>query len=158
MSFILNPTSSVIPIGGVATLTGNSGGAVGPTVGNIDVIGSGGITVTGNPGTSTLTISDSGNSNYTVVSTSTTPYVALSADQVISMDSTGGIKTVQLPDAPVTGKWFIVKDFAGTSVANNITVTTVSGVVLFDGATTFVMNSAFESITTVFDGSAYLII
>jgi hypothetical protein len=44
----------------VLTLTGNSGGAVGPTAGNINVVGTGSITVTGNPGTSTLTISDSG--------------------------------------------------------------------------------------------------
>ena len=40
----------------VQTLTGNSGGAVPPTANNINIIGSGGVTVTGNPGTSTLTI------------------------------------------------------------------------------------------------------
>jgi len=39
------------------TLTGDAGGAVGPTTNNIDILGGGGITVTGNPGTSTLTIS-----------------------------------------------------------------------------------------------------
>jgi hypothetical protein len=44
--------------GGVLTLTGNSGGAVSPTAGNINVVGDGTtITVVGNPGTSTLTIS-----------------------------------------------------------------------------------------------------
>ena len=59
MSFILNPLSSVVPIGGVATLTGNSGGAVGPSAGNINVVGSGNVTVTGNPGTNTLTITSS---------------------------------------------------------------------------------------------------
>jgi hypothetical protein len=41
----------------VETLTGNSGGAVPPTLNNINIVGSGGVTVTGNPGTSTLTIS-----------------------------------------------------------------------------------------------------
>lgn len=46
--------------GTVLTLTGNSGGAVGPTGGNINVIGSGFIDVTGNPGTSTLTITVTG--------------------------------------------------------------------------------------------------
>lgn len=44
----------------VQTLTGNSGGAVPPTGNNINILGSGSITVTGNPGTSTLTITDSG--------------------------------------------------------------------------------------------------
>jgi hypothetical protein len=48
------------PSGFVQTLTGNSGGAVSPTGGNINVIGSGDVTVTGNPGTSTLTISFAG--------------------------------------------------------------------------------------------------
>lgn len=44
----------------VQTLTGNSGGAVGPTGNNINVVGTGVITVVGNPGTSTLTITPSG--------------------------------------------------------------------------------------------------
>jgi len=42
----------------LTTLTGNTGGAVSGTAGNINVIGDGAtITVTGNPGTSTLTVS-----------------------------------------------------------------------------------------------------
>lgn len=44
----------------ISTLTGNTGGAVSPTGGNINVVGSGVVSVTGNPGTSTLTISTSG--------------------------------------------------------------------------------------------------
>lgn len=50
------PSSTIV----VDTLTGNSGGAVGPTANNINILGAGGITVAGNPGTSTLTISVSG--------------------------------------------------------------------------------------------------
>lgn len=42
------------------TITGNSGGAVGPTLNNINLIGAGGVDVAGNPGTSTLTISLTG--------------------------------------------------------------------------------------------------
>lgn len=41
----------------IDTLTGNTGGAVGPTAGNINILGTGSISVAGNPGTSTLTIS-----------------------------------------------------------------------------------------------------
>lgn len=44
----------------VTTLTGNAGGAVGPTVGNINIIGGTGILVTGDPGASTLTITHGG--------------------------------------------------------------------------------------------------
>ena len=60
MSFIWNRGSG----GGgrsVDTLTGNSGGAVGASaLYNINILGSGAIAVTGNPGTNTLTISDTG--------------------------------------------------------------------------------------------------
>lgn len=45
----------------IETLTGNSGGAVGPDGAfNIDILGAGSITVTGDPGTNTLTIDDDG--------------------------------------------------------------------------------------------------
>ena len=44
----------------ITTITGNSGGAVSPTAGNINIVGSGDIVVTGDPGTHTLTITGSG--------------------------------------------------------------------------------------------------
>lgn len=47
---------------GIQTLTGDSGGAVGPSGGNVSLVGSGTITVVGSPGASTLTIQDSGGS------------------------------------------------------------------------------------------------
>jgi hypothetical protein len=54
--YISGPTPSTP----VETLTGNTGGAVGPTAGNINILGGVGATVAGNPGTSTLTINISG--------------------------------------------------------------------------------------------------
>jgi hypothetical protein len=48
------------PAGSVLTLTGNTGGAVSPILGNINVVGAGLITVTGDPLTHTLTITSSG--------------------------------------------------------------------------------------------------
>lgn len=41
----------------VETLTGNTGGAVPPTANNINIVGTGAVSVSGNPATSTLTIS-----------------------------------------------------------------------------------------------------
>lgn len=41
------------------TLTGNTGGAVSPSGGNINILGAGAITVTGSPSTHTLTITSS---------------------------------------------------------------------------------------------------
>ena len=62
--------------GTVESLTGNSGGSVGPTIGNINVVGdeSTGITVVGTPGSSTLTISATGGTDtYEVQTSDATP-------------------------------------------------------------------------------------
>lgn len=51
----------IVPPGpSIDTLTGNTGGPVGPTANNINILGAGGVNVAGNPGTSTLTITVSG--------------------------------------------------------------------------------------------------
>lgn len=47
-------------VGGVNTLTGDVGGAVPPTAGNIDLQGAGPYIFTGNPGASLITLSDDG--------------------------------------------------------------------------------------------------
>jgi hypothetical protein len=59
MSQIYKPLSATPPPPGfVETLTGNTGGPVGPDASdNINVIGDGTITIAGNPGTNTLTAS-----------------------------------------------------------------------------------------------------
>ncbi len=249
------------PGGVVSTLTGNVGGAVPPTGGNIDILGSGVITVTGNPGTSTLTITssatagivtldgDSGSAtgatvtiagghnittsaaastltvnvsgttnhalqlgnatgsltslgaatdgqlpigstgldpvlstltaganvtitnaagsitiaanatsatfNYVSVNHAASPYTALATDYYISADVTAGVISILLPNAPVTGRVFVIKDKVGLAATSNITITTVGGAVTIDGATTFVMNTAYESASLIFNGTSY---
>ena len=75
MSYIQNRVTSVVPIGGVATLTASSGGAVGPTGGTINIVGSSGITTSGNPGTSTITITSSGSFTWSVITANQTAVV-----------------------------------------------------------------------------------
>jgi len=58
----------------VLFLTGDTGGAVGPTANNINIVGGSGITVAGTPGTSTLTINSLG-TEATVTTTDATPTV-----------------------------------------------------------------------------------
>lgn len=60
-------TISAVGTGVVSTLTGNSGGAVSPTAGNINTLGAGSITVVGNPGTSTLTAQLTGLTSHAVL-------------------------------------------------------------------------------------------
>lgn len=62
---ILSDSGTILP--DVETLTGNSGGAVGPTGGNINTLGTGSITIAGNPGTSTLTTQLTGLTNHAVL-------------------------------------------------------------------------------------------
>jgi hypothetical protein len=195
---ILSVSGNIPPIV-IETLTGNTGGAVGPTGHNINVIGSGTISVAGNPGTSTLTISASGSvstsfvtnsgtatpsagilnvlggtnisttgsgntvtinassvvviPSYTLVNTS--PYVATGTDYYLAVDSSGGAITIDLPNAPTNYRSFIIKDKTGSAATHNITITTVGGVVTIDGSTSFILNTAYESATILFDGANY---
>lgn len=106
-------------------------------------------------GAGSITISTSGTSTLTYTAVATTPYVVLTTDEYLGVNSSGGVRTVQLPDAPSAGRVFSIKDSTGSAATNNITVTTVGGAVNIDGATTFVMNTAYEAITVIFSGTAY---
>lgn len=143
----------------VEFLAGNTGGAVGPDAAfTINVLGSGNLTVTGNPGTNTLTISDNQSqvvTNYTLVTTANSPYTVTATDYYISIDSTAGPVTIRLPNAPTTYRLFVVKDKAGTSASNNISITTVGGVVTIDGLTTYLLNEPYEAADILFNGTSY---
>lgn len=159
MSQIISYIQNSGPGGFVQTLTGNSGGAVPPTAGNINVEGDGTtITVVGNPGTSTLTISQVSQVpivHYTNVNHAASPYTVLSTDDYISVDVSGGVVTLLFPNAPAIGRIYVVKDRTGGSATNNISVTTVGGAVTIDGATTYTMNTNFDAIQLLFNGTSY---
>lgn len=141
---------------GIETLTGDSGGSV-PGAGspvNINIVGGTGITTTGDPGTSTITIDADGTGtvNYTAVSSS--PYVVTATDYFLGVD-TSAARTIQLPNAPATGRTYVIKDRTGTAAAFNISVTTVGGVVLIDAAATYTINTNYFSVQVLFDGTKY---
>ncbi len=122
-------------------------------LGTATITAGSGITVT--PGANTITISGSGLTPVSYTNVNTSPYVVLSTDQYISVDSSGGAITIQLPNAATLSRVFVVKDRTGSAATNNITVTTVGGAVNIDGATTFVMNTAYQSINIIGNGSTY---
>lgn len=138
-----------VDVGSVATVVTESGDQLGTAV----ITGGSGITVT--PGANTITISGSGTIVYGYTNVNTTPYVVLADDDYLSVDSSGGAITVQLPDAATLGKTFVIKDRTGSAGANPITVTTVGGVVLIDGATSFGMNTNYEAISILGNNSSY---
>ena len=93
---------------------------------------------------------------YTAVNT--TPYTVLTTDDHLGVDCSGSIISIELPDAPAAGRLFGIKDNTGSAATNNISVTTVGGAVNIDGATTYTMNTNFQSINVVFSGTAYEVI
>lgn len=82
------------------------------------------------------------------------PYTALSTDYVI-LASSSSAHTIKLPNAPTTGCVYIIKDVTGNAATDNITVTTVGGVVDIDGATTYVMNNNYQANGFVFNGTQW---
>lgn len=107
-------------------------------------------------------ISPGGTSNpltpITPVTFSESPYTVLATDQFLSVDTAGGAITLNFPNSTSAGRGIIVKDATGHALANNITYTTPGGVVLFDGATSGVLNTNYQSNTFVFSGTKYEII
>ncbi len=103
----------------------------------------------GGGGSGTLTL------NYTLVTT--TPYVVQASDTFLGVDTTTLAITIQLPNAPATGRVYVVKDIIGLAAIHNITITTVGGVVDIDSSPTFAMNTSFEAVQLLFTGTEYLI-
>jgi hypothetical protein len=112
-----------------------------------------GISIANGPGT--ITISDIGGSNLTYTNVNTSPYVVLPGDQYLGVDCSVIPITLQFPDAPSTGRVFVVKDFGGFAATNNITITSVGGAIGFDGALTYTMILNFQSLSLLFDGTNY---
>lgn len=93
--------------------------------------------------------------NYTTVLTASSPYNVQSTDYYISADAFGGPITILLPNAPAIGRIFVVKDKGGYASTDNITITTVGGVVTIDGSTSFVMNTDYQAVNLIFNGTSY---
>lgn len=108
-------------------------------------------------GHNSITISATGTTTLTVTSVNTSPYTVDSvvANDFIAVDSSGGAITIKFPNAPATGRVYYVKDSTGSAATHNITLTTVGGAIFIDGATSVAMNTAYESMAVIFDGTNY---
>jgi hypothetical protein len=82
--------------------------------------------------------------NYTNVSTS--PYVVLSTDYYLSVDCSAGAITLNFPNIPAANRIWVIKDRTGSAATNNITITTVGGLVNIDGAATYVMKTNYQAV------------
>lgn len=145
------------------TITGQSGGALSPTAGNWNIFGNGATTSgTSTTGTnllttgsaSTLTVSPTQAqfmTNRTVVSA--TPYAVLATDYYLAITTSSLAITVNLPASPGTNRLFIIKDLSGNAATNNITIVPSSGTI--DGQASYIMNSNYQAIQLLFNGTNY---
>lgn len=114
-----------------------------------------GYVLTSNGAGSAPTFQAAASANLTITNIDNTdsPYTVLSTDQYISCDVSTDVITVQLPNSTTDGRVIRIKDYTGDASTNNITVTTVGGTVLIDGATSYVMNSDFQAINIVWNNT-----
>lgn len=112
----------------VETITGNSGGAVGPDgSNNIDLLGTGTITVVGNPGTNTLTITPTGAASFT--------WSVETLDQAMVVNhgyiaNKAGTLALQLPAASAVGD---VIEVTGINTALGWSITQGAGQTIYFG-------------------------
>ncbi len=126
----------------------DSGTAV-PIANTLQVLGGSEITTSGATNVITVTFTGSTGAqtvNYTGVAT--TPYVVLPTDYYLGVN-TSVPRTIKMPNAPATGRIFVVKDVTGTSAANPITVETVGGTPIYT------INSSEQAISLIWNGAAY---
>lgn len=132
------------------TTTENSGTAT-PAVNNLNILGKYNIFTIGSGATCTIQTQ----ATYRAFVVGDSPVAVNGTDYYLACDTSGGAITIQLPNAPDTGRQFVVKDHVGSAATNAITVTTAGGIVTIDGATTFTMNSNYQSNMFLFNGTSY---
>ena len=106
-------------------------------------VGSGNITIGGNP------------SPVTVTEVTTSEYTATAEDYFLCVDTSTQSVAITLPTG-ILGTVYIVKDCAGDANTNNITVAG-SGGELVDGSTATI-NSPYGSLSFIFNGSEWSIV
>jgi hypothetical protein len=84
-------------------------------------------------------------------STKTANYTVVSSDQRIYVDSSSGIFTITLEASPTTNREVEIIDSVGNCNANTVTIDGNGNNII--GETTYLMNTSFEALKLVFNGS-----
>lgn len=131
----------------LSSLTGDTGGPVMPTAGNINVVGTGVISIAGNPGTSTLTISQAGT---VAASFPTQAGTATPVSGVLNIIGSGGLSTIGSGNTvTVAGGSTLATSFKTSPVTG--TAVPAAGVLTFASGTNETISAAGSTVT--FTGS-----
>lgn len=151
-----NPATSTLtiePAGGLATVYQEDIGTASASLGILQVKGGVAVSTTGAGNLITINALPLA-FMYTPITAGIYPVSA--TDYYISCDSSGGVITVQLPNAPTKlYQLYVIKDRTASASANHITVTTVGGLVNIDGATTYIISSNHGAINLLWNGASY---
>lgn len=155
--FFQGTTAGSLPPAVPLQFTTDSGIAI-PVANNINIVttGSGleGIQTSGSGSTITVTLTSEA-VEYTNVTFAMSPYTVTSTDYFISVDSSAGPVTINLPNSPTANRQFIVKDRLGQAGINNVTVKSLGGVTTIDGQASYVFVDNYESLECLFNGANY---
>lgn len=152
---VTNPTSTPnltleTSVGDNEVIYASGGAMVGTGVGN-----AGQVLTSNGAGNAPTWQDNAGGESYTNVTSAMSPYTVLATDYYISVDSSGGPVTINLPDAPNASRQFVIKDRLGQAQANNITVKSLSGVTTVDMQAIYTFVDNFESLECLYQSSNY---
>jgi hypothetical protein len=111
-------------------------------------------------GTSGVNISTGLIFDYIEINTAAhSPYTVVGGDYYIGTDTTGGAMAITLPAAPEVGRTYVIQDAVGqAAIGGAITITGTAGNIVAAGASaaTYVLNTAYESISVTWNGTVWL--
>lgn len=84
------------------------------------------------------------------------PYNVDTIDYFIAADTTSAAVTINLNSSPNTGQNIIVKDVNGNALINNVTVNGNGNNI--DGSASFTINTNYQSVTLIFNGTEWSVI